>query len=184
MKSAPRRDEAGSRAETASTASTSTRSTTSSRHIQGGTHGSGRPLGLGAVDYEACNDTKKDFARKPIIALPGYGGYQPGVESGNVHGETYVRTNKAGLEHLRTYRAGKIPKHQTPSRWYSEYGTYNVGTEIPGYTGHVPGLRSGNMVGMCTPRSAKAHWRPQGGYGRGDFEEPLIVGNVSNKVHP
>lgn len=191
-KSAPPRDRdrncatPRSKASTASTCSTSNsslRRSGSSKHVQGGTKGSGKPYGLGGVHHKAC-DTREDLTRTPLVAIPGYSGFTPGVHAGNVHGETFARTNKAGLEDVRAYRTGKVPKKfEPPSRWAGEYGTYSPGAEIPGYSGHTPGLHAGNMIGMCTPRCAKAEWRPPNDFGRGKFVEPLIVGHVSNGVH-
>merc|ERR1740130_2531165 len=150
-----------------STASTASSTGVSKPWVQGGTYGTGKSFGLSGVDHEAARRKRgeggpqKLVSRHPAVAIPGYGGFAPGVYAGNAHGETVSRTNRAGLKNVAKYREGKVPKFSPPPRWAKEYGTYNLGTEIPGYGAHFPGKESGNLVGMCTARASKSNWRPE-----------------------
>lgn len=182
----------GADANSVSTASTRSASdlggATPTVWVQGGTYGSCAPVGFGAVKKDSKNGANRHITRKPLVAPPGYSGFQPGVHAGNVHGETYARTSRAGLDETRKYREGRLPSFQPPARWLHEspvgYGTYTHGAEIPGYGGFVPGMQSGNMIGHCTPRAAKSGWRPPGGFGRGTTTDHQLSGRLQSKYEP
>eukprot|EP00929_Paragymnodinium_shiwhaense_P037495 TRINITY_DN19973_c0_g1_i2.p1 TRINITY_DN19973_c0_g1~~TRINITY_DN19973_c0_g1_i2.p1 ORF type:complete len:275 (+),score=21.18 TRINITY_DN19973_c0_g1_i2:78-902(+) len=184
----------GEDAASVSTASTRSAPDGGARWQQGGTTGSCAPVGRGAVNKQRYAG-ERHMTRKPLVGVPGYSGFQPGVYAGNVHGETYARTGRSGLDETRKYRSGRVPAFEPPARWLNEYGTYSLGAEIPGYGGFVPGMTTGNLIEHCTPRAAKAGWRPPRGFGRGQVTEhqvegrhksarepePLICGDVSNR---
>jgi len=106
---------------------------------------------------------------KAVTAPPGYAGYAPGVHAENVFGRGFNKTNKSAKRDVQAYRRGSIPKFEPPPRRNS--GGYSKGAEIPGYSGHIPGFKSGSLTERCVPRAAKAHWNPQD---HGSF--PRIMG--------
>lgn len=65
------------------------------------------------------------------------------------------RTSHARLHSLRP---------EMPPRPHSVGGHYYPeGAKVPGYSGFVPGVISGSLIGVATPRAARAHWHPEVG---------------------
>lgn len=109
----------------------------------------------------------KNYASKLSKASKGYTGYRPGVVAEGIYGKTSTKSISAGLTELLEYRDGTkttgqqrmfdhLPRNQ-------EVPFYGPGSYIPGYSGFVRDVDSGNMIGKCSPRAAKAGWREEDG---------------------
>jgi len=92
--------------------------------------------------------------------MPGYSGHRPGVNSGNGGcGKTIGKAEKRAAVELAIYKRGDVPDFRPPARWISDdHYLYGPGSAIPGYQGHVPGVRASNLFAISLCKAAKDNW--------------------------
>mmetsp|Transcript_72553 Transcript_72553/g.212832 ORF Transcript_72553/g.212832 Transcript_72553/m.212832 type:complete len:203 (+) Transcript_72553:73-681(+) len=90
--------------------------------------------------------------RLSVTGIPGYTGYVPGKMSENIYGTRYQNANDLSATKVDMLRAGMV----TPGHHVSR--TFNgprPGSEVPGYTGFVPGRKADNVLGVTVARGAE-----------------------------
>eukprot|EP00927_Polykrikos_kofoidii_P052854 TRINITY_DN46852_c0_g1_i1.p1 TRINITY_DN46852_c0_g1~~TRINITY_DN46852_c0_g1_i1.p1 ORF type:complete len:239 (+),score=18.12 TRINITY_DN46852_c0_g1_i1:23-718(+) len=111
-----------------------------------------------------------EVAISPTVlrATAGYSGHLPQVNSENIFGSNFSETNRAAAREQRKLQRSQSEFRPAPRTARTpppgirplphEKPPFGRGAEVPGYTGHVPGIISGNLVNVSTPRAVKAGW--------------------------
>eukprot|EP00929_Paragymnodinium_shiwhaense_P087793 TRINITY_DN4792_c0_g1_i1.p1 TRINITY_DN4792_c0_g1~~TRINITY_DN4792_c0_g1_i1.p1 ORF type:complete len:207 (+),score=32.87 TRINITY_DN4792_c0_g1_i1:116-736(+) len=102
--------------------------------------------------YNSSNGGLPEVGRFALNNTVGYTGFIPGKAAENIHGGTYRVVNERAATEVDLLRAGV--RLTAPTRAPGPV----YGTEIPGYTGFVPGRYSDNVLGMSNPRGAEMAW--------------------------
>jgi len=124
-----------------------------------------------SVRWSICTP---DEALTAIVlkAIPGYAGHAPGVYADNHFGHTWGRANRAAavqigrgeplLHDKNTHLVTNKPFRPTSrvNRSERESPAYTLGSDVPGYTGWIPGIASGNLIAISTTRAVRNNWCP------------------------